>query len=79
MKNVIVFQEFIHHTDGRHDWEKEELFNYFRAQIDNSLYWGWKPEDIIILANFAKASPLTNLVLIVVIKPSSWSGYLSYV
>ena len=52
MKNVIVFQEFIHHTDGRHDWKKEELFNYFRAQIDNSLYWGWDKKDIVVCTNY---------------------------
>ena len=52
MKNVIVFQEFVHHTDGRHDWKKEELFNYFRAQIDNSLYWGWDKKDIVVCTNY---------------------------
>ena len=28
------------------------LFNYFRAQVDNSLRFGWKKEDIIIGTNF---------------------------
>ena len=30
----------------------ELLFNYFRAQVDNSLRLGWKREDIIIGTNF---------------------------
>ena len=51
MKNVIIFQDFVKAKTYGHNWKTEELFNYFRAQIDNSLYWGWKPEDIIVCTN----------------------------
>ena len=33
-------------------WSDEELFNSFKAQIDNSIERGWKKEDIIIGTNF---------------------------
>ena len=51
MKNVIIFQDFVEAKTYGHAWDTEELFNYFRAQIDNSIYWGWKPEDIIVCTN----------------------------
>jgi len=51
MKNVVIFQDFVKAKTYGHNWQIEELFNYFKAQIDNSLYWGWKPEDIIICTN----------------------------
>lgn len=50
MKNVMIFQDFVRGTYGK-DWKQEELFNYFRAQIDNSVELGWDPFDIIILTN----------------------------
>ncbi len=50
MKNVIIFQDFIRGTYGKH-WDTEELFNYFKAQIDNSIFLGWDPSDIVILTN----------------------------
>lgn len=50
MKNVIIFQDFVRGTYGK-EWKQEELFSYFRAQIDNSLELGWKASDIIILTN----------------------------
>ena len=33
-------------------WTDEDLFQSFRAQIDNSIERGWKREDIIIGTNF---------------------------
>lgn len=51
MKNVIIFQDFIKEKTYGHSWKEEELFAYFRAQIDNSLRLGWKPEDIVICTN----------------------------
>ena len=51
MKNVVIFQDFVRANTYGHNWHTEELFNYFRAQIDNSLRWGWKPEDIVVCTN----------------------------
>jgi len=48
MKNVIIYNKI---TD-KPRWSNEELFNSFRAQIDNSLERGWEKEDIIIGTNF---------------------------
>lgn len=50
MKNVMIFQDFVRGTYGK-DWAQEELFNYFKAQIDNSLDMGWEAKDIFILTN----------------------------
>jgi hypothetical protein len=51
MKNVVIFQDFVKHKTYGHQWQTEELFNYFKAQIDNSLRWGWNPEDIVVCTN----------------------------
>jgi len=51
MKNVIIFQDWIREKTYGHDWKQDELFAYFKAQIDNSIRLGWKPEDIIIGTN----------------------------
>lgn len=51
MKNVIIFQDFVQEKTYGHDWQTEELFKYFRAQIDNSLRLGWSPEDIVVATN----------------------------
>ena len=51
MKNVIIFQDFVNDVTYGHQWQQEELFNYFRAQIDNSIHLGWEPKDIIICTN----------------------------
>ena len=51
MKNVVIFQDFVNDVTYGHQWKTEELFNYFRAQIDNSLRLGWNPEDIVICTN----------------------------
>jgi hypothetical protein len=51
MKNVIIFQDWIRENTYGHDWKQDELFAYFKAQVDNSLRLGWKPEDIIIGTN----------------------------
>ena len=48
MKNVMIYNKL---TDNVR-WSDEELFNSFKAQIDNSLTRGWKKEDIIIGTNF---------------------------
>lgn len=50
MKNLMIFQDFVRGTYGK-DWQLAELFNYFRAQIDNSIELGWDPSDITILTN----------------------------
>lgn len=51
MKNVIIFQDWIKEKTYGHDWKQDELFSYFRAQIDNSLRLGWLPKDIIVCTN----------------------------
>jgi hypothetical protein len=51
MKNVVIFQDWIREKTYGHDWKQDELFSYFRAQIDNSIRLGWKPKDIIICTN----------------------------
>lgn len=51
MKNVIIFQDFIKNKTYGHDWKQEELFAYFRAQVDNSIRLGWDINDIVICTN----------------------------
>jgi len=51
MKNVVIFQNFVNDVTYGHQWQQEELFKYFRAQIDNSLLLGWDARDIIICTN----------------------------
>ena len=51
MKNVIIFQDFIDEKTYGHQWKEEELYNYLRAQVDNSIDLGWKHEDICIVTN----------------------------
>jgi len=48
MKNVLIYNII----ENKKRYENELLFNYFRAQVDNSLRLGWKREDIIIGTNF---------------------------
>tara|TARA_Y100001938_G_scaffold141966_1_gene212516 strand:+ start:3552 stop:4298 length:747 start_codon:yes stop_codon:yes gene_type:complete len=48
MKNVMIYNKI----DDKPRWSNEELFNSFKAQIDNSLDRGWKKDDIIIGTNF---------------------------
>ena len=51
MKHVVIFQDFVNGvTYGQH-YELGELFNYFRAQVDNALSLGWPKEDIVICTN----------------------------
>ena len=51
MKNVVIFQDFVREKTYGHSWHQNELFNYFKAQIDNSLRLGWQPEDIVVCTN----------------------------
>lgn len=51
MKNVVIFQDFVNDVTYGHQWQKEELFKYFRAQIDNAISLGWNPKDIIVATN----------------------------
>ena len=48
MKNVLVYNI----VDNKERYNTELLFNYFRAQIDNSLNYGWDKKDIILATNF---------------------------
>jgi len=73
MKNVIVYNQLNTTHHGASRWNNEDLFRYFRAQIDNSLRLGWSPEDIILGTNFefeyngVKSHLLTNVC--------EWSGF----
>jgi hypothetical protein len=51
MKNVVIFQDWIREKTYGHDWQQEELFSYFKAQVDNSIRCGWDVKDIIICTN----------------------------
>jgi len=51
MKNVVIFQDFIREKTYGREWKQDELFSYFRAQIDNSIRLGWNVKDIIICTN----------------------------
>jgi|TARA_R100001509_G_scaffold21189_1_gene11049 hypothetical protein len=51
MKNVMIFQDYDTSETYGHQWKEDELFRYFRCQIDNSINFGWKPEDICIVTN----------------------------
>ena len=51
MKNVVIFQDWIKEKTYGHEWKKEELFSYFKAQIDNSIRLGWDIKDIVICTN----------------------------
>jgi hypothetical protein len=48
MKNVMIYNI----VDNKRRHANDELAKLFQAQIDNSLYYGWKPEDIILGTNF---------------------------
>ena len=48
MKNVLIYNII----DDKKRYDNELLFNYFRAQVDNSLRLGWERDDIIIGTNF---------------------------
>jgi len=51
MKNVIIFQDFVNDITYGHQWKIDELFNYFKAQINNNLRVGWNPKDIVVCTN----------------------------
>jgi len=51
MKNVIIFQDWIREKTYGHNWQQDELFAYFRAQIDNSIRCGWDVKDIVVCTN----------------------------
>jgi len=48
MKNVLIYNII----EEKKRYKNELLFNYLRAQIDNSLNFGWNKKDIIIGTNF---------------------------
>jgi hypothetical protein len=51
MKNVVIFQDWIEKNTYGHGWVQDELFAYFKAQIDNSINLGWDVNDIIVCTN----------------------------
>ena len=54
MKNLMVYNKVDFDPDNMygHSYDLEVLKNQMRLQIDNSIRFGWKPEDIIIGCNF---------------------------
>jgi len=48
MKNVMIYNI----VDSKRRHADEELSKLFQAQIDNSLHYGWHPDDIILGTNF---------------------------
>ena len=50
MKNLMIFQDVVRGTYG-HDWIETEIYNFWKAQIDNSIRLGWNTEDLLILTN----------------------------
>jgi hypothetical protein len=62
MKNVMIFQNFVNNVTYGHQWELEELFKYFRAQIDNSILRGWDINDIVICTNLPFKYKGVNIV-----------------
>lgn len=56
-KNLMVFVTGTELIDGGWEFMKDDDYfdksiRYMKAQIDNSLYLGWKTEDIILATNF---------------------------
>jgi hypothetical protein len=51
MKHVVIFQDFVNGVTYGHQWKQEELFNYFKAQVDNAINLGWDRKDIVICTN----------------------------
>ena len=52
MKQVIIYNQVSTTNHGGKRFVNEELFNFFRAQIDWSLHLGWSANDIILGTNF---------------------------
>lgn len=52
MKNVIIYNQLDTNYRGALRHNNDELENYLKAQIDNSLRYGWCVDDIIIGTNF---------------------------
>ena len=50
--NFMVFCVDDFAKDARPDWSQNKSIKYIKAQIDNSLAFGWKVEDIILATNF---------------------------
>ncbi|NDG53596.1 MAG: hypothetical protein EBY39_11330 [Flavobacteriia bacterium] len=49
MKNVMVANL---RNKNKKKYDSERLLTLIKAQVDNSLQFGWTPEDIILLTNF---------------------------
>lgn len=73
MKQVIIYNQLNVEYHGGKRYVNEELFNFFKCQIDISLHLGWTPDDIILGTNFdfeyrgVKNHYLTNVC--------EWSGF----
>lgn len=52
MKQVLIYNQINTTNQGGKRFVDEELFNFFKAQIDWSLYLGWDSSDIILGTNF---------------------------
>lgn len=51
MKNIVIYNKINNYSGGgqKNDYIIE---NYLKAQVENSLNFGWDPKDIIIATNF---------------------------
>lgn len=58
MKNVMIFQDFV----DRDRYKIDELFSFFRAQIDNSFKYGWKSNDIFVCTNLDFSYENVNVI-----------------
>ena len=59
MKQVIIYNQINLEYHGGARYKNEELFNFLKANIDQSLRLGWKPEEIILGTNFVKGFAAT--------------------
>ena len=73
MKNVIIYNQLNTNKHGASRWDKEGLFRYLKAQVDNSLRLGWHPDDIVIGTNFEfEYNGIRNYLLT---RVCEWSGF----
>lgn len=76
MKQVLIYNQIDTNYHGASRYQNEELFNYFKAQIDWSLSLGWKKTDIIIGTNFDFSyNGITNYHLYDVCKYSGFNNF----
>ena len=73
MKQVIIYNQINLEYHGGARYKNEELFNFLKANIDQSLRLGWKPEEIILGTNFEFS--YRNVKSIKLSNVCEWSGF----